>query len=209
MILSCRKQESSMNLSLGEAVKSEVSDTYKIKLKSNGQRVIIKIPNFYTDNPMKILSTGNLTAALIPLDVVTRTKLSEIDRFVQENVVSTLYKPIWKGESICINFSRRCKYEKLLNNGSRQEMLNETLGCGRYSIAIQASHVYIGPHKGGQTYSVALHIVELLYEPEESLMDFINSVAETYTPQPTTVSQSKTKKENMRKCKENAQFGKE
>ena len=68
-----------MNLSLGEAVKSEVSGTYKIKLKSNGQRVIIKITNFYTDSPMKILSTGNLNAALIPMDVVTRTKLSEID----------------------------------------------------------------------------------------------------------------------------------
>ena len=208
MILSCRKQESSMNLSLGEAVKSEVSDTYKIKLKSNGH-VLIKIPNFYTDNPMKILSTGNLTAALIPLDVVTRTKTSEIDRFVQENVVSTLYKPIWKGENICINFSRWCKYEKLLNNGSHQEMLNETLGSGRYSIAIQASHVYIGPHKGGQTYSVALHIVEVLYEPEDSLTEFINSVVETFNPQPATASQTKTKQGNRRKCKEDAQSGKE
>ena len=135
-----------------------------------------------------------VTAAEIPLDPITRSKFECIDKFVQGAVDSPRYKPIWNGESLLINFSGWCKYELLSPNGQRQPMPpNTTLGSGMYSVCLQASHVYVGPHKSGQTFSVSLHIVELLYEPEQNLTDFIEDIMKTppCSPPPTVPSAPK------------------
>mgnify|MGYP001188673642 CR=1 FL=1 len=49
-----------MNLSLSDMVKHEVSNTYQQQLKSNGGRVIIKVPQFYRENGLKIPSAQEL-----------------------------------------------------------------------------------------------------------------------------------------------------
>ena len=69
--------------------------------------------------------------------------------------------------------------------GRRQPMSSETvLGKGMYSVVIQASHVYVGPHKSDATYSVSLHIRELLYEPEQDLGDWFDTIVNTPTLSP-------------------------
>ena len=68
-------------------------------------------------------------------------------------------------------------------DGSRQPMSSDTaLLRGMYSVVIQASHVYVGPHKSGETYSVSLHIRELLYEPEQNLSDWFDTLMSTPPP---------------------------
>ena len=170
-----------MNLQLGDVVKDQVRGTFKRLLKCHGgQRVLIKVPNFYSDTPLQIHVSQNATAAVIPMDPVTLSRLQEIDNFVQKVVTTGTYKPLWKGDRMIVNFSRWCKYEKMLPDGTREPMPEATvLGKGMYSITINVSHVYFGDHKGGETHSVGLHISELLYEPEQNLNDIFDDVIKT------------------------------
>ena len=175
------QDQSPMNLQLGEVVKDQVRGTFKSLLKCHdGQRVLIKVPNFYSDTPLQIHVNQHTTATVIPMDPVTLSRLQEIDNFVQKVVTTGTYKPLWKGDRMIVNFSRWCKYEKVLPDGTRVPMPEATvLGKGMYSITINASHVYFGHHKGGETHSVGLHISELLYEPEQNLNDIFDDVIKT------------------------------
>ena len=142
---------------------------------------------FYSAEPLKVAYYENLKAAYIPLDPATRAKLTEIEKFVEQAVDSPTYKPIWKGDALFINFSRWCKYETVMPDGSRQPMPSDAvLGKGMYSLVIQASHVYVGPHKSGETYSLSLHIRELLYEPEQNLNDWFDTLMSTPPPSAAT-----------------------
>ena len=194
-----------MNLQLGEAVKDQVRGTFKRLLKChNGQRVIIKVPNFYSDTPLHIHVSPNATAAVIPMDPVTIARLQEIDNFIKKTVTTGRYKPLWKGDRMIVNFSRWCKYEKMLPDGTREPMPEATvLGKGMYSITINVSHVYFGDHKGGETHSVGLHISELLYEPEQNLHDIFDDVIKTPpSSPPPSVPRPKLKlKRRSRFCK--------
>ena len=161
--------------------------------------MIIKVPNFYSPEPLKVIKTGAMSAAQIPLDPMTRQTLTMIDNFVEANVDSPEYKPLWKGDFMYVNFSRWCQYELMLPDGTCKPMEKErVLGKGMYSVKLQASHVYIGPHRGGKTYSVSLHIVELVYEPEQNLFDIFEDILQTSptstpppasTPPPTTLNE--------------------
>ena len=174
---------------LGPQVRDEARKTYKQNLKTaQGCRVLIPVPNFYQAEPLRVIQYGNMTAAEIPLDHRTRAKLADIDAYIQVAVDSPRYKPILNGERLLVNFSKWCKYVLLQPDGKHQPMHPDmVLDKGMYAVVIQASHVYVGPHKGGQTYSVALHIVELIYEPEQNLMDCIEDVMKTppSSPPPT------------------------
>ena len=159
-----------LNLSLDQAV-PEVSGTYK--LRSNGRPLKINVPNFYSDGPLYLHQHTNTTAAAIPLDPLTKSTFEEIDRFILSNNIAGTYKPIAKGDRILVNFSHWCKYELMLPDGNRKIMnKGMSLGQGMYAISIAIPHLYVGPHKNGETHSVSLHICEILYEPEQNLNDF-------------------------------------
>ena len=178
-----------MNLTLGDPVRDQVSGTYKRVLRTtDGGRATFRVPNFFSDTPLHIHTGVNSTAAVIPMDPVTFARLQEIDNFVLKTVTTGTYKPLYKGDRIMLMFSRWCKYEKLLPDGTRQPMPENTvLGPGMYSISINASHIYFGTHKNGETHSVSLHISELLYEPEQNLESIFNDILTTppTTPPPT------------------------
>ena len=99
------------------------------------------------------------------------------------------YKPMAKGERILVNFSRWCKYELMLPDGKRKIMSKDmNLGQGMYAISIAIPHLYVGPHKNGETHSVSLNICEILYEPEQNLIDiFDENVSGPSTPSPPPV----------------------
>ena len=183
-----------------------MSGTYKRIIRTtSGERATFKVPTFYSDTPLHVHVAANSTATVIPMDPTTLARLNEIDNFVLEQVNTGNYKPLYKGNRIMLNFSRWCKYEKLLPDGTRQPMPEGTaLGPGMYSISINASHVYFGPHKNGESHSVSLHICELLYEPEQNLSDVLKDIMATPPPTlpPTVPPQVKPKlkkRRNMRR----------
>ena len=199
----CSETLPQMNLALNDPVKHEVSNTYKQYLKENGKRVVIKVPDFYCDHHLKVLINNNITSVSVPLDPVTRATLQAIETFVQTNVESEKYKPLWLGESMLVNISKWCKLELINPDGSRQPLPGDKyLGKGTYSLVIQVSHVYIGPHKGGETYSLSLHVVELAYQPDADFDDVFDDIIRSMQtppnpppPTPVTAPEVKTKKQ--------------
>ena len=195
-----------MNLALGQQVRDEVRNVYKQRLwTKDGERVLITVPAFYSAEPLKVVQYKNVTAGRIPLDSNTREKFAGIDNFVKAAVNSPLYKAIWKGDHLLVNFSKWCKYELVQPDGSRQIMPpNTLLGKGMYSVVLQASHVYVGPHKSGDTFSVSLHIAELLYEPEQTLSDMMDDILNSKPPTPpSAVSPPKPKITRRRAIRKN------
>ena len=139
--------------------------------------VLINVPVFFSADPLRVVEYNAVRAGWIPLDPLTRSKFTEIDHFVEQAMECPQYKPICHGDNILVNFSKWCKYYKILPDGSRQPMSPDTfLGKGMYTIVLQASHVYVGPHKSGATHSVSLHIRELFYEPEQNLNDWFDVI---------------------------------
>ena len=148
-------------------------------------RVLVYMPNFYSHGALRTVNYGQDTAVHIPSDPRTRAHFDEIDAFVKENYPNENYKPLWRGENLLINFSRWCTYEILRPDGKREPMPPGTyLGPGMYSAVIQASHIYLGPHKNGETCSVSLHIVGLVYEPEQNLHDIFDDIVKSLPPSP-------------------------
>lgn len=172
-----------MNLSLSDQVKEEVSNTRKQYLKEDGSRVIVKTPNFYREDHLKLLVHADRTSVLVPLDPATKAKFQEIETFVKANVVSEKYKPLWLYDAMYVTLSKWCHYELIKSDGSRQPLPSDTfLGKGTYRLEIHVSHVYIGPHKGGETFSLSLHVVGLAYEPEYNSIDEIDEIVQSMRP---------------------------
>lgn len=194
-----------MNLSLDEAVKLEVSDAYKRCLKKDGSRIIISTPVIHVSGGLKFLTNKSMSSVLLPLDPATIASLKEIEEFVKENVDSPRYKPLWLKDSMFVSVSKWCRYELLTSNGSvQQNPENLILGAGLYMLDIQASHVYIGPHKNGETFSLSLHVTRIAYEPEQSINELMNEIIqslETPATNDATAAPPVEKKKKQRKRK--------
>lgn len=119
-----------------------------------------------------------MSAVRIPLDEVTRATLNGIESFVKANVASPKYKPLRLNDFMYVNVSKWCRYEQINFDGSCTPMApNSLLGRGMYSITILADHVYVGPHRGGETFSLSLFVHQIAYKSEDrDMMEFIDSL---------------------------------
>lgn len=120
-----------------------------------------------------------MTSVLIPVDESTKASFTTIENFVQANVSSDKYKPLWLKDFMYCNVSHWCNYIQENSDGSQCVVTPEpnykNFGRGTYSMLIQASHVYVGPHKNGETYSLSLHVLQIKYKPYNNFIDFIEN----------------------------------
>lgn len=158
-------------------MKKDISDNnYRQHLRIDGKPVLIRVPDFYKESPLKCITRGEVTSALIPLDECTKLTLSTIETFVKANVQSPKYKPLWLKDAMYVNISKWCLFDRINCDGSRTPSYDYLLGKGTYSVTLQVSHVYVGPHKGGETFSLSLHIKHIAYKSDEDIMDIIQSL---------------------------------
>ena len=67
---------------------------------------------------------------------------------------------------------------------------NAVMGSGDYVITLHVAHCYIGPHKGGETFSVSIQVVGILHRPrvEEDddidVFDLLHSFAQSVDDPP-------------------------
>ncbi|MEL7306364.1 MAG: hypothetical protein AAGK05_00070 [Pseudomonadota bacterium] len=170
-------------LTLSEPVKDEVNKTYKQYLKVHGKRALIAVPEFFRDTALKFNFNNKISSVLVPLDDTTRNTLSSLETFVQANVNSDKYKPLWLKDNMYVNISQWCRYEQVNNDGTRSTIQpGSFLGRGFYSLLIHASHVYVGPHKGGETYSLSLYVVHITYKPADDIMELIECLSDIDRP---------------------------
>ena len=181
-------------LTLSEPVKDEVRNTHKQYLKLHGKRALISIPEFFKETGLQFMLNNKVTSVLVPLTDNTRAIFSSLESFVQENVQSEKYKPLWLRDRMYVNVSQWCQYEQVNTDGTLTALHTGTLfGRGTYSMLIHASHVYVGPHKGGETYSLSLHVVNITFKPADDLMELIENISsefDTSPPPPSTPEQA-------------------
>ena len=156
-------------------MKNEVSNTEKQYLKLHGRRVLVCVPEFFRENGLKFIITGNVTSVLVPLAESTKNSFSAIETFVKANVNSDKYKPLWLHEVMYINISQWCEYAQINPDGTRTLLPSgAVLGRGFYSMTVHASHIYIGPHKNGEKSSLPFHVTQINYRPADDFTDLIS-----------------------------------
>ena len=154
----------------------QVRGTAKRYLKLCGNRVMVHIPEFYRESGLRFRLSNNITSVLVPLDDNSRTSFQAIEKFVEENVTGT-YKALWLKEAMYVNVSKWCEYIQINDDNTQSPIQPGTfLGKGFYSMIINPSAVYIGPHKNGETHSLNLHVTRITYRPGQDIMDIIETL---------------------------------
>lgn len=202
-------------LSLSPPTADKVPASYKQNLRVNGQKVIIQSSNYYTDSGIFMYRhDAGHTAMIVPLDNWLSDQLSVLQKFVVENVRipadvpqtkegNYVFKPLFNRESIMVALSKWCKIYKFDEGvGAYERVENFTqFGKGNFSVQIEASHIYIGPHKGGHNFSLSLRIRQIVYSEEKKEDDDTNLLNELLSAEVEINNNNKKAKRGPRKKK--------
>ena len=164
-----------MNLTLNDDVKNEVRDTTKRILKQDGKRLIINLPIFRRQHGLGFFLNGNMNSVIVPLNADTIATLTEVENFIKASMPQEKYKPLCLGETMFVNVSKWCKFELVNADATRQPLPdNLNFGEGLYKLDILISHLYVGPHKNGETCSLSLFVTKIAYEPQSNLFELVD-----------------------------------
>ena len=175
-------------LSLDPPSADKVPNSYRQIIKSQGRKLVIQTSEHFTETGLRFYSkgTGNWCVC-VPLDDWLRSQLLLIQNFVQANVAIPQEcvgdKPIifkglsLHGDSILMSVSHWCRFFKYV---SEKGLYLTTPNCedfagGNYTLNVEVSHVYIGPHKNGETYSISLRVSQITYK-EMAQADSVSQV---------------------------------
>ena len=61
----------------------------------------------------------------------------------------------------------------------------DLFGTGIYQLDIAVSHLYVGPHRNGEHYSLSLNVVKIKYEPQQNLEDLVGDLMNDVPPSTT------------------------
>ena len=149
---------------------------------------------------------------IIPLDIWLRSQLMSLQTHVVDKVTipasipipptgKYIYKPICIGNNIAISISHWCSYYGYNHATGVYETVKDMsrFQSGQYNCNIEVSHVYIGPHKNGQNFSISLRVTQIMYKSESEAS---GQHIPLDTPDLTVKSvKSETKKRGGRKVK--------
>ena len=173
--MSINVQQLSLNLPKLQKVSDNGSPNYRANLRHFGRKVFIKTPEVELTG-LHLRKTANSCSILTPIDGWTREQLNKLETFVQGNVIIPEdvkapegqprdYRSVWPYAVAFITCSPWCKYFWGSRDNFGFSVKPEQLTLpGLYSFTIEAPYVYIGPHKGGERYSLVLRIVEVNYK---------------------------------------------
>ena len=177
-----------------------MSNTCKQYVKENGRRFLITTPPYEMKEGPKFMMNNNITSVLVPLCAPIVAELQRVENFVKENVDSPRYKPLWLFGNMYVNVSKFCNYEVIDGNNYAKPLLGDvTFGNGWYTFQIHVSHVYIGPHRGGETFSLSLHVTRISYQPQDTIEEALDNLMQSLEPAPKC--DTKTEKKRRRRNK--------
>ena len=113
----------------------------------------------------------------IPIESWLRMQLDIIEHFVQQNVNASclnpppspaIYKPLWRGNTMYVYVAPWCNFLRHNTQTDSYETFDRKAGFGRgcFTITLEVPHIFIGPHKNGENYSLSLSIVQMIFHPE-------------------------------------------
>ena len=175
--MSINLQQLSLNLPSSQKVSENGIQSYRSSIYHGGQKIVIKTPEVEYSGLHSRVINGSISLA-IPIDSWTRTQLNTLEDFAQGHVIipndvvapagaSRDYRPIWPHPVAFVMCSQWCNYfwrnpETGHCTSVKPELLTRP---GLYSFSIEVPYVYIGPHKGGERFSLTLRLVQVTYTP--------------------------------------------
>ena len=172
-------------VTLTEPTPDKVPASYKQLVKFKGGKLILQTANYYTSSGLLFYCNhGEMKALAVPVDEWLRTELTTIEKAVLAKVTippdvpkskegAYVYKPLQMRDNLFLTVSKFCKYLKYVKSKGAYILLDnfEAFERGQYNVDIEVAHVYIGPHKGGQNFSLSLRITQIMYR-EDDTADF-------------------------------------
>ena len=70
---------------------------------------------------------------------------------------------------MCFSIARGCNVFRWNVQTSTYEGVkieDAQFGPGKYTVTVELPHIYIGPHRGGETFSLSTRVAQILYDPE-------------------------------------------
>lgn len=176
-VMSVNPQQLSLGLPRPEKVSRDGFPSYRSTIHHFGQKLVIKTPDVEYHGLQMRMTNGSCSLT-VPIDSWTRSQLNTLECFVQCNVVipedvlapagsSRDYRPMWPYPVTFILCSQWCNYYwKNPETGMCRSVSPEQLTQpGLFSFSIEVPYVYIGPHKGGERYSLSLRLIQVTYTP--------------------------------------------
>ena len=164
-----------MNLTLNDDAKNEVGDKTKRYLRQNGKRLIITLTINCREHGLVFYRNGNMKSITVPLNPAIIATLTEVEHFIKASVPDEKYKPLCLSETMFVNVSKWCKYELVNADVTRQPLPeNVIFGEGLYTLDLHVSHLYVGPHRNGETSSLSLFVSKIAYEPQSNLYEIMS-----------------------------------
>ena len=176
-IMTVNPQQLSLSLPRSEKVSKNGFPSYRSTIHHYGQKLVIKTPDVECLGLQTRMTNGTCSLT-VPIDSWTRSQLNELEYFVQHNVVipddvlapagsSRDYRPLWPYPVTYIMCSQWCNYFwKNPETGMCLSVSPEQLTQpGLFSFSIELPYVYIGPHKGGERFSLSWRLLQVTYTP--------------------------------------------
>ena len=175
--MSVNPQQLTLGLPRPEKVSKDGFPSYRSTIHHYGQKLVIKTPDveYHGLQTRKLKGSCSLT---VPIDSWTRHQLNVLECFVQNNVVipddvlaptdsSRDYRPMWPYPVTFIICSQWCNfYWRNPETGMCLSVSPEHLTQpGLFSFSIEVPYVFIGPHKGGERFSLSLRLLQVTYTP--------------------------------------------
>lgn len=150
-------------------------------IKNDGARFLMNVPLFDSDEGITIREWKNGTKMLIlPLSPQLKEVLDKISTIAFEKTIipngvdgspERKFKPLYLDDSLFLPCSKWCKFYKLVDSVNPYTVIKEEeLGKGEYSVTLEVSHIYIGPHRKGANCSLSLRALCVVYK-EHAVID--------------------------------------
>lgn len=199
-------------LQLDKIVAEKVAGTYKQIIRVNGNRLRLQTLTYRTESGIRLFQHDDQrTSISIPLDDWLRQNLSVLQHFVVANTLippdvprtkegTYLFKSVLERLDLILNLSKWCRFFKYDEDKAAYIEVPQfkPFGKGEFNLLIDITHVFIGPHKGGQHFSVSMHVRHITYK--EDVKDTDQSVLIDELLKATAVDSVRKKKaKNSRK----------
>ena len=167
----------SNQLTVSSPVPYEVLNTphHRQYLNYRHSRLQLLLSNVHSES-IKFVRNKHGHSCQVPIDSWLRTQLDTVEQFVQHNVDLSCvnpppkvvsYKPLWRGNQMMIHLAPWCNILKQVNCNMFETADPRTeFGSGHFQISLELSHIYIGPHKNGENFSLSMSVVQMVFHPE-------------------------------------------
>ena len=171
-----------------------------------GRPLQMSVPTFLTEQALELKDWSGVKSVMFPTTPTFSEQLKQVEAMILAHLQipadaasSPLkYKTINQNQRLFATLSKWCAFYKNVDGQNFVSITPSDLGKGAYTLTLGISHIYIGPHRNGETHSLSLRVSSIIYQedkPTDSLDDILSLFDEPSAPKA-----PKAKRPRKKKC---------